>query len=216
MMGVGGYPATFIPCPYFPTSWHLREFSRPPGWLTNCWAASVVQFSHSVVSDSLWYHGMQHARLPCPSPTPEFTQTHVHWVGDGIQQSHLLSSPSPPTFNLSHHRGLLNKSVLRIGRPKYWNFSFSISPSSEYLGLISFRMDWLDLLAVQGTLKSLLQHCSSKASILQCSAFFMVQLSHPYMTTGKTTALTKTELCRTCPVLRLKKQSVVKTETPMA
>ena len=82
----------------------------------------------------------------------------------------ILLSPSPPTFNLSHHQGLLNKSVLRIRWPKYWNFSFSISPSNEYLGLISFRMDWLDLLAVQGTLKSLLQYHSSKASILQCSA----------------------------------------------
>jgi len=84
-----------------------------------------------------------------------------------------------------------NESVLRIRWPKYWSFSFSISPSSEYSGLISFRIDWLDLLAVQGILKSLLQHHSSKASILRCSAFFMVQLSHPYMTTGKTTALTR-------------------------
>ena len=109
-----------------------------------------------------------------------------------------------------------NKSVLRIRWPKYWNFSFSISPSNEYSGLISFRMDWLDLLAVQGTLKNLLQHHSSKASILQCSAFFMVQLSHPYMTTGKTIALTKTDLYCTCPVIRLKKQSVVMTEPPMA
>ena len=83
-----------------------------------------------------------------------------------------------------------NESVLRIRWPEYWSFSFNISPSSEYSGLISFRMDWLDLLAVQGTLKSLLQHHSSKASILQCSAFFMVQLSHPYMTTVKTIALT--------------------------
>ena len=84
-----------------------------------------------------------------------------------------------------------NESALRIRWPKYWSFSFSISPSNEYSGLISFRMDWLDLLAVQGTLKSLLQHHSSKASILWCSAFFMVQLSHPYMTTGKTMALTR-------------------------
>ena len=84
-----------------------------------------------------------------------------------------------------------NESVLRIRWPKYWSFSFSISPSNEHPGLISFRMDWLDLLAVQGTLKSLLQHHSSKASILQCSAFFTVQLSHPYMTTGKTIALTR-------------------------
>jgi len=88
-------------------------------------------------------------------------------------------------------RGFSNESVLCIRWPKYWSCSFSISPSNEYLGLISFRMDWLDLLAVQGTLKSLLQHHSSKASILQCSAFFILQLSHPYMTTRKTIALTR-------------------------
>ena len=122
----------------------------------------------------------------------EFTQTHVHWVGDAIQPSHPLSSLSPPTFNLSQRiRVFSNESVLCIMWPKYWSFIFSISHSNEYLGLISFRMDWLDLLAVQGTLKSLLQHHNSKASILQSSAFFMVQLSHPYMTTGKTIALTR-------------------------
>ena len=119
----------------------------------------------------------------------EFTQTRVHWVSDAIQPSHPLLSPSP-TLNLSQHQGLF-QSVLHIRWPKYWSFSFSISPSNEYSGLISFRMDWLDLLALQGTLKSLLQHHSSKASILLCSAFFTVQLSHPYMTTGKTIALTR-------------------------
>ena len=98
-----------------------------------------------------------------------------------MQPSHPLSSPSPPAFNLSQRQGLSNESVLQIRWPKYWSFSFSISPSNEYSGLISFRMDWLDVLAVQGTLKSLLQHHSSKASILQRSAFFIVQLSHPYM-----------------------------------
>ena len=118
---------------------------------------------------------------------PELTQTHVHQVGDAIQPSHPLSSPTPPTFNLSHHQGFF----LRIRWPKYWSFSFNNSPSNEYPGLISFRMDWLDLLAVQGMLKSLLQHHSSKASILWHSAFFIVQLSHPYMTTGKTIALTR-------------------------
>ena len=107
-----------------------------------------------------------------------------------MQPSHPLSSPSPPAFNLSQHQDLF-QGVLQIRWPKHWSFSFSISPSNEYSGLISFRIDWLDLLAVQGTLKSLLQHYSSKASILQCSAFFMVQLSHPYMTTGKTIALTR-------------------------
>ena len=122
---------------------------------------------------------------------PEFTQTHVHWVSDAIQPSNPLSSPSPLVFNLSQHQGLSNESAFRIRWPKYWSFSFSISPSNEYSGLISFRMDWLELLAVQGTLKSLLQHHGSKASVLQCSAFFMVQLLHPYMTTRKTIALTR-------------------------
>ena len=101
----------------------------------------------------------------------EFTQTHVHQVGDAIQPSHPLSSPSPPAPNPSQHQSLLNESALRMRWPKYWSFSFSISPSKEHLGLIAFRMDWLDLLAVQGTLKSLLQHHSSKAS------FFGTQLS---------------------------------------
>ena len=113
---------------------------------------------------------------------PESTQTHVHCVGDAIQPSHPLSSPSPPAFNLSQHQGLFKyESALRIRWPKYWTFSFKISPTNEHPGLISFRMDWLDLLAFQGTLKSLLQHHSSKTSILQHSAFFIVQLSHPYM-----------------------------------
>ena len=116
---------------------------------------------------------------------PEFTQTYVHWAGDAIQPSHPLSSPSPPSFNLSQHQGLSKwVSFLHQG-PKYWSFSFNISPSNEPSRLISFRMDWLDLLALQGTLKSLLQHHSSKTSIFLRSAFFIVQLSHPYMTTGK-------------------------------
>ena len=129
--------------------------------------------------------------LPVHHQLPEFTQTHVHRVGDAIQPSHPLSSPSPPTFNLSQHQVFSNESALHIRWPKYWSCSFNISPSNEYPGLISFRMDWLDLLAVQGTLKSILQHHSSKASVLQRSAFFTVQLSHPYMTTGKTIALTR-------------------------
>ena len=122
---------------------------------------------------------------------PELAPTHVHWVNDDIQSSHPLLSPSPPAFNLSQHQGFSNESILRIRWPKYWSFSFSISPSKEHPGLISFRMDWMDLFAVQGTLKNLLQHHSSKASVLWCSAFFTVQLSHPYMTTGKTIALTR-------------------------
>ena len=122
---------------------------------------------------------------------PEFTQTHVHRVGDAIQPSILCRPllllpsifPSIKVFS--------NESALRTRWPKYWSFSFNISPFNEYSGLISFRMAWLDLLAVQGTLKCLLQHHSSKASILLHSAFFIVQFSHPYMTTGKTIALTR-------------------------
>ena len=119
--------------------------------------------------------------FPVHHQLPEFTQTHVHWVGDVIQPSHPLSSFLLPPSIFPSIRVFSNESILCIRWPKYW--SFSISPSSEYSGLISFRMDWMDLLAVQGTLKSLLQHHSSKASILQQSAFFIVQLSHPYVTT---------------------------------
>ena len=129
--------------------------------------------------------------LPVHHQLPEFTQTRVHWVGDAIQPSHPLSSPSLPLSIFHNIRVFSNESALRVRWPKYWSFSFNISPSNEHLGLISFRMDWLDLLAIQGTLKSLLQHHSSKASILRRSAFFTVQLSHPYMTTGKTIALTR-------------------------
>ena len=134
--------------------------------------------------------------FPVHHQLPELTQTHVHQVSDAIQPSHLLSPPSPPTFNLSQHKGFSSESVLHIRWPKYWSFSFSISPSNEYLRLISFMIYWFDLLAVQGTLKSLLQHHSSKASILQHSAFFIVQLSHPHVTTGETTALTRQTLSK--------------------
>jgi len=151
----------------------------------------LLLFRCSVMSNFLWPHGLQHARLPCLHHLPELAQTHVHWVGDAIQPSHPLSSPTPPAFNLSQHQGLFYESALCIRWPQYWNFSFSISPSNEYSGLISFRIDWYDLLAVQGTLKNLLQYHSSKASILRHSTFFMVQLSHSYMTTGKTIALTR-------------------------
>ena len=145
-----------------------------------------LQFNRSVVSDSLRPHELQHARPPCPSPTPG-----VH------------PNPCPSKHIILCHPLLLlpsifpgirvfpNESALRLRWPKYWSFSFNINPSNEHPGLISFRMDWLDLLAVQGTFKSLLQHHSSKAPILQHSAFFIVQLSHPYMTTGKTIALTR-------------------------
>ena len=123
------------------------------------------------MSDSLQPHGLQHSRL-LYHQLPEFPQTHIHWVDDTIQPSHPLLSPSPPAFNLSKHQW-----------PRYW--SFSISPSNEYSGLISFGIDWFDLLAVQGTLKNLLQYHSSKPLILWCSALFMVQLSYPYKTIGK-------------------------------
>ena len=129
--------------------------------------------------------------LPVYHKLPESTQTHVHRVGDTIQPSHPLSSTSPPAPNPPSIRVFSNESALHMRWPKYWSFSFSISPSHKHPGGISFRMDWLDLLAVQGTLKSLLQHHSSKASIFWHSAFFTVQLSPPYMTTGRTMALTR-------------------------
>ena len=128
-------------------------------------------------------------RVDCSTPgfpvlhyLPKLAQTHIHWVTDAIQPSFPLSSPSPPVF--PSIRIFSDESVLHIRWPKYWSFSFSIRPSNEYSGLIS-RIDWFDLLLVLETLQSLLQHHNSKASILQCSAFFMVQLSHLYMTTGK-------------------------------
>ena len=129
--------------------------------------------------------------LPVHHQLPEFTQTHVHQVSDAIQPSHpccplLLLPPIPPSI-----RVFSNESALHIRWPRYWSFSFSISLSNEHPGPISFRMDWLDLLAIQGTLKSLLQHHSSKASIFWHSAFYIVQLSHPYMTTRKTIVLTR-------------------------
>ena len=128
--------------------------------------------------------------FPVHYQLPEFTQTHAHWVSEAIQPYNPLSSPSSPAFNFASIRVFPKESVLHIRWLKYWSFSFSISPSNEYSGLISFRRDWSDLLAVQGALKSLLLHGSSKASILWSSAFLIVQLSHPYMTTGKTIVLT--------------------------
>ena len=129
--------------------------------------------------------------LPVHHQLLEVTQIHIHRVSDAIQPSHPLSTPFPPAPNPSQHQSLFNESTLHMRWPKYWSFSFSIIPSKGIPGLISFRMDWLDLLAGQGTLRSLLLHHSSKASILQRSASFTVQLSHPYMTTGKTIALTR-------------------------
>ena len=139
--------------------------------------------------------------LPVHHQLLEFPQTHVHRVGDAIQPSHPLLSPSPPAPNPSQLRIFSNESTLHMRWPKYWSFSFSISPTNKHLGLISFRMDWLDLLEVQGTLKSLLHHHSSKPSILWCLSFFIVQLSHPYMPTGKTIALTRwTFVCKVIPL----------------
>jgi len=149
---------------------------------------SLVALSCPTLCDSMDWRT---PGLPVHHQLLEFTQTHVHWVGDAIQLSHPLSSPSSPAPIFPSISVFSNESALLIRWPKYWSFSFNISPSNEHPGLISFRVDWMDLLAVQGILKSLLQHHSSKASILQCSAFFTVQLSHLYMTTGKTIALTR-------------------------
>ena len=150
---------------------------------------SSVQFSRSLVSNSLWHYGLQHARPPCPSPTPGVYSNScpLSWWCQLILCHPLFLPPSIfPSI-----RVFSNKLVLRIRWPKYWSFSFNISPSNEYSGLISFRMDWLDLPVVWGILRSLLQHHSSKASILRCSAFSVIQLSHPCMTTGKTITLTR-------------------------
>ena len=159
---------------------------------------SSVHFSRSVVSDSLRSMNCSTPGLPVHHQLPDFMQTHVRWCHRWCR------CPVMPSNHLILCRPLLllpsifrsirvfsSKSVLCLRWPKYWSFSFNISPSNEHPGLISFRMDWLDLLTVQGSLKSLLQYHSSKASILWCSAFFIVQLSHPYMTTGKTIALTR-------------------------
>ena len=149
-----------------------------------------VQFSCPVVSDSLWPHELQNARPPCPSPTP---RVYPNSSTESVMPSNHLIFCCPLLFLPSVFPSIQvfsNESALLISWPKYWSLSFNISPSNEHSGPISFRMDWLDLLAVQGTLKSLLQHHSSKPPILQCSAFFMVQLSHPYMTTEKIIALT--------------------------
>ena len=166
-------------------AWKI-PWMEEPGGLPWC----SVQFSHScpTLCDPM---DCSMPGLPIHHLLPKFTQTHVHWVGDAIQPSHPLLSPSLPDSISPNIRVFSNESVLHIKWPKYWSFIFSISPSNEYLGLISFRMDWLDLLAIQGTLKNLLQHQSSKPSILRRSAFFRVRPSHSNITTGKTIALTR-------------------------
>ena len=167
----------------------ISIFSPSSYLFTSSLSLSSVQFSRSVVSDSLQPHESQHARPPSQTPSLlkpmpiESVMPSSHLI---LCRPLLLLPPIPPSI-----RVFSNESTLHIRWPKDWSFSFNISPSSEHPGLISLRMDWLDLLAVQGTLKSLLQHHSSKASIFRCSAFFTVQISHPYMTTGKTIALTR-------------------------
>ena len=157
--------------------WHLAQLSSVQS-LTRVWLCILMDCS-------MPGHPVHHQ-------LPELSQTHVHRVGDAIQPSVPLSLPLLLLPSIFPSITILsNESVLHIRWPKYWSFSLSISPSNEHPRLISFRMDWLDLLAVQGTLKSLLQHHTSRASILWCSAFFIVQLSHPYMATGKTIALTR-------------------------
>ena len=144
------------------------------------------------MSDSLRPHGLQHTRPPCPTSTPRACSNSCpssQWCHSTISSSVIPFSSCPQSFPASGF--FSNESVLPIRWPKCWNFSFSISPSDQYSELISFRLDWFDLLAVQGTLKSLLQHYSLKASILQHSTFFIVELSHPYMNTGKARALTR-------------------------
>ena len=154
----------------------------------------LLLFSHSAMSDSLRPHGLQHTRLPCPLPTPRSSSNSCpssQWCHPTISSCHrLLLPPIFPSIRL-----FSNELALCIRWPKYWSFSFSISPSNEYSRLISFRIDWFDLLAVQGTLKSLLEYHSLKASILQHSVFFTVQLSHPYMTTGKNHSFDYMDLC---------------------
>ena len=145
------------------------------------------------MSDYLWPHGLQHARIPCPSPTPGVCSNScpLNWWCHPTNHLILCRHLFLPLSIFPSIRVFSDESVLRIGWPKYWSFTFSISLSNEYLGPISFRIDWLDLLAVQGTHENLLQCHSLKASILGCSVFFIVQLSYPYMTTGKTIALTR-------------------------
>ena len=146
-----------------------------PAFMSKCCCCCSVTQSCLILCDPM---DCSTPGLPVHHQLPEFAQTHVHWVGDAIQPSRsLLSLPLLPLLFPSI-RFFSNESVLRIRGPKYWSFSFSTSPSKEHTGLISLRIDWFDLLAVQGTLKNLLQHHSSKALLLQGSAFFVIQISH--------------------------------------
>ena len=172
-------------CDYFPLC-----RGRERKILLSKWFSSVQLLSRVRLFATPWITACQ-ASLSLLNQLPECTQTHAHQVSDAIQPSHPLSSPSPPAPNPSQHQALFQRVNSSHQVAKYWSFSFSISLSNEHPGLIFFRMDCLDLLAVQGTLKSLIQHHSSKESIFQHSAFRTVQLLHPYMTTGKTIALTR-------------------------
>ena len=176
----------------FLLSFHIQQLWNFEHYVQGIYSFhSSVQFSCSIVSNTLWPYGLQHARLPCPSPTPRAHSNSCPWRWYAIQPSHALLSPSPLAFNLAQHQGHFQwvSSLHQVA--KLWSFSLGISPSKEYSGQIFFRIDWFHLLAVQRMLKSLLQHHSSKLSFLQHSTFFMVQLSHPYMTTGKTITLTR-------------------------
>ena len=180
----------FIPSAMRCATGNIARHTQPQAFQKS--QETSLQFSSVTQSCPTLCDPMNHTMpgLPVHHQLPEFTQTHVHRVSDAIQPSYPLLSPSLPVPNPSQHQSFSNESTLCIRWPKYWSFGFSISPSNDYSGLISFRTDWLDLLAVRGTPKSLLQHHSSKASILHHSAFFMVQSSHLYMTTEKTIALT--------------------------
>ena len=180
----------FLSCLYYKC---LRHSERGKDVCVTSWKLSSVQFSSVPQSCPTLCDPLECSMqgFPVHHQLPELTQTHVHQVSDATQPSHPLSSPSPPTSIFPSIRVFSNELVLRSRWPKYWSFSFSFSPSNEYSGLIPFRIDSLNLLAVQGILKSLLQHHSSKALILWHSAFFIVQLSQPYMTTGKTIAFTR-------------------------
>ena len=174
-----GSNTQFLHCRWFLYHWATREALR----------YNSVQFSHSVMSDSLGTHGLQHSRPPCPSPTPRVYSSSFplsRWCHPTISSSvnhFFLCCPLLLLLSMFPSISVFSsESALHIRWPKYCSFSFSIGPSNKYLGLISFRIDWFDLLAVQGTLKSILQHWKLKASVLWHSAFLMVQLSHPYMT----------------------------------
>ena len=164
--------------------WNTVNINKVPSTLPATWFSSVTQ-SCPTLCDPM---NCSTPGLPGHRQLPESTQTHVHWVGDANQPSYPLSSPSPPALNLSQHQGLSKESVLCIRWPKYWSFSFNISPSNEHPELISFRRLVGSLCSPRDSQESSPTH-SSKASVLQHSAFFMVQYSHPYMTTGKITAL---------------------------